>query len=775
MAGKREDLEIVIGADLDGLAADLSRGAGMVKSFHADIARSAPKASDFGGKDDHSGLFARTAIAAKSAGSSIRAAGLELAGFGAKVALTGGTLVGLEAGFASVSGALDQLKSSVAMAAELEQTTLAFDVMLGSAERATDLVSGLRRFAAETPFNTRDVTAAGRALLAYGVTADQIVPTVKMLGDVSAAFGKDLPLQQITSEYGKIFSTQRVYARELLSMGIAGIPIYDELANVLGKSVAEVKELGEEGKIGRDDVTRAFLAMTGAGGRFFNMTQRQGQTLAGVWETTADAFDLAKIKLGQIIIEEAGLKNVAKDLEAFANGVGGGMDTRGLRDGIRFAGDLAKGGAQIAYEFAKAGAAMATIFGRQLDATFPNAGRMFREGREMIEGLKDFKFDGDKVIDFSITVGEVFIDAFQAVAGMALEIGKNVIKFVIAPILLAVSAMEPIFEMAKSVVATVPAAQSAFNRAGLAVVDFVAHPPLFGGGSRNAGADRPATDAVINDQVAGSNKWARDLLEQLDRMTAAIKPNTDAMRDLKGLGADIRERRAAEKRAEEWKADQQWGGDAKKSFMAHYTLFQSQRQGGIGANQFFTPFDPMAGLMGAAVAYRREFDRTNAMSAMGGGMMGLAVNHDIPARGSDVRLMGDMRPGTAEAAKNLKKKYDPLAAGGSLMEHKADLDQLLERGKIDAATHALGWRDAVNEVAAGLHVGGPSKLADAATVGSHEDARLLSNFMAGTQGQGTTDELLRQIRDALLIIKSSNGQMANQVPKVADFGGGGDF
>ena len=61
------------------------------------------------------------------------------------------------------------------------------------------------------------------------------------------------------------------------------------------------------------------------------------------------------------------------------------------------------------------------------------------------------------------------------------------------------------------------------------------------------------------------------------------------------------------------------------------------------------------------------------------------------------------------------------------------------------------------------------RLPDAVLAGSQDDARLLSNFFAGSQRQ-TTDDLLKQIMYLMQAVKDNTGRMAEQKPQVADVG-----
>jgi putative viral A-type inclusion protein len=58
--------------------------------------------------------------------------------------------------------------------------------MLGGAEAAKKMLQDLSDFAANTPFELTGVRQTAKQLLAYGIEAHKIIPTLKALGDVSA-------------------------------------------------------------------------------------------------------------------------------------------------------------------------------------------------------------------------------------------------------------------------------------------------------------------------------------------------------------------------------------------------------------------------------------------------------------------------------------------------------------------------------------------------------------------------------------------------------------
>lgn len=363
-------------------------------------------AAAFGGRLAGGGVT-RVASAASGAAGSMLDFAKAIPPIAAGVAAAEVGLNGLAAGFQKV-------RESVQMAGELEQTRLAFEVMLGSAERANRLMADMRRFAASTPFALNEITGATRMLTAYGVAADQLMPTVRMLGDVSAAFGRELPIRDLTYLYGTLFAQQRAYAIDIRQFAGRGIPIYEELAKVLGKTNAEVKQLIEDGRVSSREVTQAFVNMTSAGGRFYGLTERQGKTFLGQWEQMADAFRLAEALFGQALIEELGLAEATRDLGAFARRLEG--VTAEARPAIRFVGELTRAGVQLGYEFARAGALVGSVNLTVFERTFPGLTRAAEAFHQLVRDAKDFKIDEDALIDFAAGTADVVVRTFTSIA-----------------------------------------------------------------------------------------------------------------------------------------------------------------------------------------------------------------------------------------------------------------------------------------------------------------------------------------------------------------------
>lgn len=178
----------------------------------------------------------------------------------------------------------------VKSAAEFQQTRVGIENMLGSVEDARSLLSDISKFAAETPFEFPELAQATRQLIAFGFSADDAFDTMKQLGDVSAAIGA--PINDIAYLMGTLRVQGRAFMIDIRQFAQRGIPIYEYLSQVLGKTTEQISDMIEEGKIGFPEVQQAFKAMTDEGGKFHNTMAKQSQTLNGRISTLKDSFGI---------------------------------------------------------------------------------------------------------------------------------------------------------------------------------------------------------------------------------------------------------------------------------------------------------------------------------------------------------------------------------------------------------------------------------------------------------------------------------------------------
>ena len=215
---------------------------------------------------------------------------------------------------------LDVGKAAIVGTAQFEQSRVAFDTMLGSAARAGELMQKISQFALETPFELPEVVEGSKKLLAFGVAAEDIIPTLRRLGDVSAGIGA--PVGEIAELYGKARVQGRLFAEDINQFTGRGIPIIEALANVMGVAQTDIRKLVEEGKVGFPELEKAFVTITSEGSKFGGMMSKQSKTFNGVMSNISDSFGaIGRAALG---MDSAGniiaggffdrIKNVANDL-----------------------------------------------------------------------------------------------------------------------------------------------------------------------------------------------------------------------------------------------------------------------------------------------------------------------------------------------------------------------------------------------------------------------------------------------------------------------------
>lgn len=216
------------------------------------------------------------------------------------------------------------IKGAFSLAAEAETNQVAFEVMLRDAKAAAKMMEDIQKLAAETPFETDSLVRAAKTLLQFGVEGKQVLPILRMLGDVTGGDAEKLKLMSIA--LGQTISAGRLMGMEVLQMVNAGFnPLQimaEKAAKTLGTDVpTQMKKLKKEmeaGNISIRQVIEAFQDATSAGGRFEGHMEKQSKTLKGLFSTLRDDIAAILRTLGKDIIEGLRIKEVIQLASAMA-------------------------------------------------------------------------------------------------------------------------------------------------------------------------------------------------------------------------------------------------------------------------------------------------------------------------------------------------------------------------------------------------------------------------------------------------------------------------
>lgn len=162
---------------------------------------------------------------------------------------------------------------------EAENSAISFEVLLGSSEKATQMLGEITEMAAKTPFEKMDLQNAAQQMLNFGVAENQVLDYMKQLGDIAA--GDKQRFQSLALVFGQVSSAGKLSGQDLLQFINAGFNPLKELADMTGESYASLQEKMSKGLITTDMVAAAMKRATSEGGKFYQMMDKMSATTGG--------------------------------------------------------------------------------------------------------------------------------------------------------------------------------------------------------------------------------------------------------------------------------------------------------------------------------------------------------------------------------------------------------------------------------------------------------------------------------------------------------------
>ena len=225
------------------------------------------------------------------------------------------TTLGKIAGAVGLGYAINSVKnftaSIIKSRGQMEQYEIAFEVMLGSAEKAGKLLEEITEFAEKTPFELNGLVKSSKELLAFGVEADKVIPTLETLGNIASGTGVDI--SRLTFVFGQVKTAGKLFAQDLNQFTQAGVPLISALAKEMNIAEEEVKQFGSEGKIAFEDVERALTTLGNT--KFANLMARQNNTVLGQFSNLQDVIGKFTRSLGKPL--EGVVKKTTQSLIGF--------------------------------------------------------------------------------------------------------------------------------------------------------------------------------------------------------------------------------------------------------------------------------------------------------------------------------------------------------------------------------------------------------------------------------------------------------------------------
>lgn len=222
------------------------------------------------------------------------------------------------AAYAGVSYVGNFLTNVREVTAQFELQRISLGAIIQDQQRANQLFEEIKTFALKSPVKILDLTKYTKQLAAYKIGVDELFDTTKRLTDISVGLG--VSMDRIVLMYGQIRATGHLRASEVRQATEAGIPLVEELANKLSKAngelvtAADVMDMISKRAISFDMVKEVFDDMTSAGGIFYNMQEKQGNTLFGMWQKLGDAAAVMYDQIGNTSSVNEGMKMAIQTL-----------------------------------------------------------------------------------------------------------------------------------------------------------------------------------------------------------------------------------------------------------------------------------------------------------------------------------------------------------------------------------------------------------------------------------------------------------------------------
>lgn len=175
---------------------------------------------------------------------------------------------------------------------------------------------------------------ASKRLLAFGFSAEQVIPILTAVGDSAAALGiGEEGIQRLTLAIGQMQAKGKVSAEEMLQLAEAGVPAWEMLANKIGTDIPTAMDKASKGQISAAEGIQAVIS--GMNSKFGGMMEQQSQTVNGIMSNIQDSVTQTMVVIGDELIEAFDIKGALKGAQDAIGEFADKVKTIGLSNAIR--------------------------------------------------------------------------------------------------------------------------------------------------------------------------------------------------------------------------------------------------------------------------------------------------------------------------------------------------------------------------------------------------------------------------------------------------------
>src|SRR5690606_19135113 len=142
-------------------------------------------------------------------------------------------------------------------------------------------------------FDIKGLAQQTQLLTSVTKDGDKAIDVILDVGEALVSMGKGTSeLDRIIVNLQQIAATGKASTLDIKQFAFAGIPIYEMLAEVTGKTGEELSKLIETGGVTFDVLTEMFDKANDAGGRFFNGFENNSNSFNQGWASMNEQIGL---------------------------------------------------------------------------------------------------------------------------------------------------------------------------------------------------------------------------------------------------------------------------------------------------------------------------------------------------------------------------------------------------------------------------------------------------------------------------------------------------
>lgn len=222
--------------------------------------------------------------------------------------------------------AMQGLKASISLSAELDAARAKFRVFTGSVIEAEKILGEVRSLSATSPVSFQGGQRAIATMLQFGVASKSVVNSLKQMAEITG--GDTQRLESLALAFAQSQAAGRLMGQDLLQMVNAGFNPLKVISEQTGQSLVELKKQMEAGGVSSEAVAKAFKDATAEGGRFNGLLEEVANTTSGKLTKAYSSIEQLGTAIGKAIDPEVrgALSFIAKVSQELTDALSGPQD-----------------------------------------------------------------------------------------------------------------------------------------------------------------------------------------------------------------------------------------------------------------------------------------------------------------------------------------------------------------------------------------------------------------------------------------------------------------